>query len=104
MWYRFEDSESVGKLDVKHVQVVWYDMDRGGACFDEDWILPGETGRETLEKIGRILPYVETGDETNKMDRSRVFITFGNGDQYELMLRKLTPEQSRACCDFDGGR
>ena len=104
MWYRFEEGEPVGKLNVKCVQVAWYDMDRGGSCFDEDLIMPEEDGIKTLEKIGRILPYVETEDANGKLDRSRVFITFGNGDEYELMLRKLTPEQSRACCDFDGGR
>ena len=97
MWWKFKKGEPKGKLRVERVQVCWYDMERQGDCFDEDWIMPTENSMETLEKIGRVLPYVGTGN-------SRVFIHMDNSDVYEVLMKKLSNEQQRECNNFYGGR
>ena len=81
MWFRFDNPDEPGVLDVKCYQVCWYDMERDGACFDESFYSPDE--------IGLIISYVETEDEKDNPDRSRVFVHFGNGDSYELVLKKI---------------
>ena len=88
MWYRFTPGEVRGKLRVKLAQVAWYDMTQSGACFDESFVYPRESDTETLESIGRLLPYVETEEDENNADRSRVFIYMDNGDKYELLMKK----------------
>lgn len=102
MWYRFKKGESKGKLRVKRVQVAWYDMEQNGDCFDEDFVLPKDNEIKTLESIGTILPYVETVEDENKIDRSRVFVHMDNGDVYELKMEKLTKEQFDKCNNFYG--
>ena len=102
MWYRFEKGESKGKLRVKRVQVAWYNMEQNGDCFDEDFVLPKDTDIKTLESIGTILPYVETVEDENKTDRSRVFVHMDNGDVYELKMEKLSKEQFDKCNNFYG--
>ena len=82
MWYRFEDDCPVGILDVDHCHVAWYDMENDGACFDEYFC--------DIEDIFSIIPYVETEEAKDNGDRTRVFICFGNGDEYELKLEKVT--------------
>lgn len=81
MWYRFEEGNPVGILDVKYYQVAWYDMENDGACFDEEFVSP--------DAIGDIIAYVETEGDKNKATRSKVFVHFGNGDSYELKLEKI---------------
>lgn len=71
------------KIDKYHV--AFYDMTRGGSCFDESFIKPGE-----LEKV---MWYVETDEAENCEDRCRVFVEMTDGDVYELKLVKLTKEQ-----------
>ena len=102
MWYRFEKGESKGKLRVEKVQVAWYDMEQNGDCFDEDFVLPKDNDAKTLESIGMILPYVETVEDVNKTDRSRVFVHMDNGDIYELKMEKLSKEQLEYCNNFYG--
>lgn len=100
MWYRFKKGESKGKLRVKRVQVVWYDMEQNGDCFDEDFVLQKDNEIKTLESIGTILPYVETVEDENKTDRSRVFVHMDNGDVYELKIEKLSKEEFDRCSNF----
>lgn len=102
MWYRFKKGESKGKLRVKRVQVAWYDMKQNGDCFDEDFVLPKDNEIKTLESIGTILPYVETVEDENKTDRSRVFVHMDNGDVYELKMEKLSKEEFDRCSNFYG--
>lgn len=102
MWYRFKKGESKGKLRVKRVQVAWYDMEQNGNCFDEDFVLPKDNEIKTLESIGTILPYVETVEDENKTDRSRVFVHMDNGDVYELKMEKLSKEEFDRCSNFYG--
>lgn len=96
MWYKFDKDNPKGICRVKHFQIAWYDMERNGSCFDEDFISP--------DAINRVLPYVETVEDKNKCDRSRVFVHMDNGDVYELLMKKLSEEQFAACNKFDGGR
>lgn len=102
MWYRFKKGESKGKLRVKQVQIAWYDMEQNGDCFDEDFVLPKDNDIKTLESIGTILPYVETIEDGNKIDRSRVFVYMDNGDVYELKMEKLSKEEIEKCNNFYG--
>ena len=104
MWWKFKKGEPIGKLRVDRVQIAWYDMENNGYCFDESFLMPQESDRETLESIGMILPYVETIEDESRCDRSRVFVYMDNGDCYELQMRKLSNEQQRACSNFYGGR
>lgn len=104
MWYRFKKGAKKGILRVKNAQVAWYDMEKGGFCFDESFTMPEEDEMKTLEKIGRILPYVETEEDCNKIDRSRVFINFDNGDVYELVMKKIDKDKIQECGNFFGGK
>ena len=104
MWYKFIKGEPKGRLRVKQVQVAWYDMERNGDGFDEDWVMPAEDDAKTLERIGSVLDYVETIEDENNCDRSRVFVHMDNGDVYELLMKKLTEDQFAECNNFYGGR
>lgn len=61
MWFKFNNGNTKGKLRIKHVHVAWYDMERNGDCFDENFVFPSpENESKTLANIGMILPCVET--------------------------------------------
>ena len=92
MWYRFEEGNPFGIPRVKHYQVAWYDMDMGGNCFDESYYNPDE--------IDRAITHVETIEDKNHHDRSRVFVRFDNDDVYELKLEKIDKEHD--CSNFYG--
>lgn len=77
-------------------------MKQNGDCFDEDFVLPKDNEIKTLESIGTILPYVETVEDENKTDRSRVFVHMDNGDVYELKMEKLSKEEFDRCSNFYG--
>ena len=85
MWYRFEKGQDVGIPRIKNYQICWYDMERGGSCFDESFYLPDE--------IGGVIPFVETVEDEGSFDRSRVFVHFDDGDEYELKLIKVDKNQ-----------
>lgn len=85
MWYKFEDEYSIGIPRIKNYQVAFYDMTRGGSCFDESFFEPDE--------IDRVMPYVETVEDEGNNDRIRVFVNFDDGDKYELKLEKLDKEK-----------
>ena len=94
MWYRFEEGNPKGICRVKHFQIAWYDMEQNGNCFDEDFVTP--------DGINRVIPYVETVEDENNSDRSRVFAHMDNGDVYELKMEKLSKEQVEHCNNFYG--
>lgn len=81
MWYRFEDDFSIGIPRIEFYQLAFYDMENGGGCFDESRFPP--------DAIEEVIPFVETIEDEGRSDRSRVFVYFNNGDQYELKLVKL---------------
>lgn len=85
MWYKFENEYSIGVPRIKNYQVAFYDMTRGGSCFDESFFEP--------EEIDKVMPYVETVEDVGNNDRTRVFVCFDDGDRYELKLVKLNDEQ-----------
>jgi hypothetical protein len=79
MWYRFEEGKLVPRI--KRYQVAFYDMVIDGMCFDEDFYSPDE--------INKVMPYIETIEDINNRDRSKVFVHFDNGDIYELKMEKI---------------
>lgn len=80
MWYRFEEGNPVGIPRIKQYQVAFYDMTRDGACFDEYFYSPDE--------INQVMPFVETAEDIYNSDRTKVFVHFDNGDEYELKMEK----------------
>ena len=87
MWYRFEKGNPVGIPRIKNYQLAWYDMTRGGSCFDESFFKPNE--------IENVITYVETIEDEGNNDRCRVFVHFDNGDEYELKLKKMYKNRKR---------
>ena len=87
MWYRFEDGNPVGIPRIKSYQIAWYDMTRGGKCFDESFFQP--------EDISHIIPYVETVEDEGSDYRSRVFAHFDDGEMYELKLERIDKNRKR---------
>ena len=92
MWYRFEKDNPKGICRVKQFQIAWYDMEQNGDCFDEDFV--------ATDGINQVIPYVETVEDENNSDRSRVFVHMDNGDVYELKMEKLSKEQLENCSNF----
>ena len=88
-WYRFFKDKVKGQLKIDRAQVAWYDMERGGSCFDESWIVHKGDDVKTLKDIGMWLTYVELDENVDKCDKSRVFIHMDDGELYELKLVKL---------------
>ena len=82
MWYRFEEGNPVGIPRVKEYHVAFYDMERDGHCFDEDFFKP--------EDIALAIPFVETDEDKDNADRHRVFVNFDDGQIYELKLVNVT--------------
>ncbi|MEE1301621.1 MAG: hypothetical protein UHD64_02460 [Bacteroidales bacterium] len=81
MWYRFEEGNPIGIPRIKQYQVAWYDMTNNGNCFDEDFF--------SSDEIDKVMPFVETVEDVDNEDRSKVFVHFDNGDVYELKMEKI---------------
>ena len=101
-WYKFFKDEIKGKLRVDRAQVAWYDMERNGDCFDEDWILHKGDDVEMLQSIGECLTYIELDENADKCDKSRVFIHMDDGSVYELLAKKI--DKGVRCSNFYKGR
>lgn len=82
--------------NIKEYRVAWYDMEHGGKCFDESCY--------SAEKINEVIYDVETDDDKNHCDRTRVFVHMEDGDVYELLMKKLSKEQLKECSNFYGGK
>lgn len=89
MLYKFTKDCETGTCRVKNIHIAWYDMDRNGDCFDEDF-------EELTPDQEKLLAYVETQEDKNNIDNSRVFINMDNGDCYELIMKKV----SSRCSNF----
>ena len=87
MWYRFEDGSPIGIPRAKSYHVAFYDMTRGGTCFDETFFEPVD--------IDEVMPYVETVEDAGNNDRSRVFVHFDDGEIYELKLERINKDRNR---------
>lgn len=87
----------IGKYPIDYFHICWYDMEKGGDCYDEDDISPTTFGPS-------MFTYIDTEDNKDDSDRSRIFVHHINGDIYELCLHKLTEEQWAECSNFYGGR
>lgn len=81
---------------IKEYKVAWYDMEHGGKCFDESSYSP--------EKINEVIYDVETDDDKNHCDRTRVFVHMDDGDVYELLMKKLSEKQLKKRSSFYGGK
>lgn len=95
-----EKSESkyqMGKFPIDYIQLCWYDMEKGQKCYDEDTITPD------IFKAN-FLTYIDTEENENDSDRTRIFVHHINGDVYELCLHKLTEEQWAERFTFYGGK
>lgn len=68
------------KSSVKQYQVVFYDMNKDGDCFDEAFYLPDEADK--------VLSFVERENNPFASEKSRVFAHFEDGSVYELKLEK----------------
>lgn len=93
MWYRFEEGNSMGIPRIKNYHLAWYDMTKGGSCFDESFFKPDE--------IDKVIPYVETIEDEGKDDRSKVFVHFDDGDMYELKLVKVDKHKQSYYDEYD---
>ena len=90
MLYKFEPNSFKGICRVKDIQIAWYDMEHNGDCFDEAF----ENIKVPTEHI---LAYVETEEDRDRINHSRVFINMDNGDKYELIMRKCESD----CTNFN---
>ena len=89
MLYNFPKGCKIGTCRVKNIHTAWYDMKRNGDCFDEDF-------EELTPDQEKLLAYVETLEDKNNTNRSRVFVNMDNGDCYELIMKKV----SSRCSNF----
>ena len=90
MLYRFNKGNPVGICCVKNLQICWYDMTQDGDCFDESFA-------GIKAPLEHILSRVETEEDKNNTDHSRVFVNMDNGYVYELIMRKV----KSLCGNFD---
>lgn len=80
------DDYEVGESPIKDFSLCFYDMDRGGGCFDECTIQPEDFDVETLT-------YIDTEENEGDTDRTRLFLNHINGNIYELRLHKLSQDE-----------
>jgi hypothetical protein len=81
MWYRYKESIHKTIPRVVSYQVAFYDMTRGGKCFDESFFPPDD--------IDNVITFTETIEDINSETRRKVFVHFDNGDIYELKLEMV---------------
>ena len=86
MKYIFRDNELLGKLPIKNFQIIIYNMEKGGKCFDEYYIDPDEFNAYDLMCIA-------TDEDKDDAKKSKVFLHHINGSIYELQLKKLTEQE-----------
>ena len=97
MKYKFKNGSQIGESPVDYYQLCWYDMEKDGDCYDEDFISPKAFGNYTIESLDCDL-------NKDDIDRTRLFVWTKDKDVYELRLHKLSPEQWEQCSSFGGGR
>lgn len=90
MWYRLDENSGRYIQRVKDYCVAWYDMTKNGDCFDERHF--------HSEELNKAITYVETVEDKNNQDRSRVFVRFDNGNVYEVKFEKI--DDFNRCSNF----
>jgi hypothetical protein len=89
--YRFEEGNPVGICKFKEAVIAFYDMDQlNGDCFDESRI------SDVNIPLEQILAYVETEEDIEKLDRSRVFVYMEDDKKYELVMNPI----NTSCSNF----
>lgn len=83
MLYRFEEGNMVGICRFKEAVIAFYDMSHKGDCFDES-----RTDDVDIP-LRQLLSYVETEEDIEKNDRSRVFVYMDDGKEYELIMSPI---------------
>lgn len=73
----------VGICRFKEAVIAFYDMNHKGYCFDES-----RTDDVDIP-LRQLLSYVETEEDIEKNDRSRVFIYMDDGKKYELIMSPI---------------
>lgn len=86
MKYIFKDDKKVGEMPIKEFQLCFYDMKKDGTCYDENFFPPNEFNVSDLV-------FVDTEENKNDTDRTRLFMHHINGDIYELKLNKLSQDE-----------
>lgn len=80
-------------MELEKYQVAWYDMSKGGKCFDEFFHYP-EEANDVIDSI--ILDVGEPFENNESYStRARAFAHFDNGDIYELKFEKVDAKQDR---------
>ena len=97
MKYIFKEGKVQGEYPIDYFRICWYDMEENESCYDETWVNPENFS-------SKYFTYIDTEEDEDCIDRSRIFAHHKNGDIYELRLHKLTKEQWQECSKFNGGR
>jgi len=94
---RSNSSTQKGEIPIDFLQLCWYDMNKDGKCYDEDYISPREFNIKHLM-------YIDTKEEEGCSEKIRLFVHHKQDGMYELCLHKLTQEQWEECDKFNGGK
>ena len=88
MKYIFNNNEIKGQLPIDTIQIAFYDMTRDGGCFDESFINPNDFNVHYLT-------YIDTEENKDDNDRTRIFINMINGKTYELIAKEVDKNKCR---------
>ena len=94
MKYIFKNGSEIRESPIDYYQLCWYDMNKNGDCYDEDFISKREFGNYVIE-------YLDCDKNENDSDRTRLFVWTKDKEVYELRLHKLLPEEWEQCCHFN---
>ena len=98
MLYRFEEGNPIGICRFKEAVIAFYDMYQlNGDCFDEARI------SDVNIPFGQILAFVETEEDIQNSDRSRVFICMDDGKEYELVMNPVNTPCTNFYENREGG-
>jgi hypothetical protein len=95
MKYIFKNKTTKGEYPISQFHVAWYEMENG-YCFDEMFF-----DKDTFDPF-ELLTFIETEENENDQDRTRVFVEMKNGSLYEFKLEKIKHPED--CNNFYGGR
>jgi len=85
----------IGEMPIDYFQLCWYDMSKDQSCYDEDYITPRQFNI-------KLLTYIDTEEDKNDLDRTRLFLHHKDGDIYELCLHKIDKDKWSECSYFYG--
>lgn len=81
--------------EIENYQVAWYDMERDGYCFEEDF-----HDSNDFHSTGIACSYVMFPEEEKEdlSDKRRVFINCKDGTSYELVAKKVDSSKCSTYC------